>query len=71
MVAMLATNDSIEECGAYARAQLMDLSETQSWMVIVGVKDSFSFEEYLTHTQNAFELCIFKVNQIVMIVRSI
>ena len=44
MVSMLATNTSIEECGVYARAQIMLLSE-KPWTVIVGVKDCFVIEE--------------------------
>ena len=44
-VAMLATNTSIEDCGAYARDELMTLSHLPGWVVLVGLNGSFVLED--------------------------
>ena len=45
MISMLATNATIEECGIFARAKIAELSSDQNWIVLVGIKGSFAFEE--------------------------
>ena len=70
MVSMLATNSSIEECGVYARTFMMDYDE--KWIVFVGIKGSFAYEEQQTDViENAPESITLTAKEITLLVRRV
>lgn len=71
MASMLATNTTVEECGIFARAEVMMLSE-KPWLIFISVEGSFAFEQYTRDLdQDCKEQIILKASKIVMVIRSV